>query len=197
MKKLIIFLLLTLNISFASITDYNYLTFAESLQIKNAGEFIYKTQQNLYTEQEADNIAYTIWDLTSQTNLGYEYVMAIIMTESRFNYKARSWCGAVGLMQIMPNTFVSVAKKNGLNYSLSDIYDIEKNIEVGIKYLDYLHNKYGRHDLVSAGYNGGPGNANKIVKDKYDSVPNETKDYIKKVKKHHEYFIFKLNEQDT
>lgn len=196
MKKLITILLFSISILFASANDYTYLSFNESMQIKNASDFILKTQGKLYTESEANDLAFTIWNETASTELEYEYVMAIIMTESRFNYKARSWCGAIGLMQIMPNTFVSIAKKNGLDYKHSDIYDIEKNIEIGIKYLDYLHQRYGKRDLISAGYNGGPGNANKWKKGQFNSIPKETKNYVKKVNEHREYFIFKLNDFD-
>lgn len=196
MKKLITILLFSVSVLFASINDYNYLSFNESLQIKNATDFILETQKTLYTEAEANDLAFTIWTETARTELEYEYVMAIIMTESRFNYKARSWCGAIGLMQIMPSTFMSIAKKNGLDYTRSDIYDIGKNIEIGVKYLDYLHQRYGHTDLISAGYNGGPGNANRWKKGQFDSIPNETKNYVKKVNEHRKYFIFKLNEYE-
>lgn len=193
MKKIIAIFLFLITFTFAS-TDYNYLTFTESLQIKNAADFIIQTQPKLYDDKKATDLAIHLWETANETELDYEYVMAIVMTESRFNYNARSWCGAVGLMQIMPKTFLSVSKKNGLNYSYNDIYDLKKNVRVGILYLDYLNRRYGHLDLVSAGYNGGPGTANKWKKEQFNKVPNETKNYVKKVNEHHKYFIFKLNE---
>lgn len=193
MKKIITTILFLVAFCFSA-TNYNYLSYNDGLQVKNATDFILEIQPKMYTPTEATDIALNIWEAANASSLEYEYIMAIVMTESRFNYKARSWCGAIGLMQIMPNTFVSVAKKNGLNYKYNDIYDVKKNIEIGVLYLDYLNQKYGDKDLVSAGYNGGPGAANKWKKEQFNRVPKETKKYVKKVNEHHEYFIFKLNE---
>lgn len=193
MKKIIITILFLVAFCFSA-TNYNYLSYNDGLQVKNATDFILEIQPKMYTSTEATDIALNIWEAANASSLEYEYIMAIVMTESRFNYKARSWCGAIGLMQIMPNTFVSIAKKNGLNYKYNDIYDVKKNIEIGVLYLDYLNQKYGDKDLVSAGYNGGPGAANKWKKEQFNRVPKETKKYVKKVNEHHEYFIFKLNE---
>ncbi len=76
--------------------------------------------------------------------------------ESCFDPKARSWAGAIGLMQIMPST----AQHLGLQGS--DIYNPEKNIEAAVRYLAELSNLFRgvpsaseRRYFVLAAYNGG------------------------------------------
>jgi len=76
--------------------------------------------------------------------------------ESTFDPKARSWAGAQGLMQIMPET----ARHLGL--AAADVYDPEKNIAAATKYLDELRGHFSdisdpkeRDNFVLAAYNGG------------------------------------------
>jgi len=76
--------------------------------------------------------------------------------ESTFDPHARSWAGAQGLMQIMPET----ARHLGL--AASDVYDPEKNIAAAAKYLNELRGHFSdiadpqeRDNFVMAAYNGG------------------------------------------
>lgn len=101
-----------------------------------------------------------------------ELVHSIIDVESNYNHKAVSPKGAMGLMQLMPET----AKK----YGVKDIYDPRQNIEGGIKYLKDLMKLYNRRtDYVLAAYNAGQ----EAIK-KYGGIPPypETKNYIEKIK---------------
>lgn len=96
---------------------------------------------------------------------------AVIQVESQFNPQAVSRTGAVGLMQLMPET----AKQLGVQ----NRYDPSQNIEGGAKYLRYLIERFeGNLEHAIASYNAGPLNV-----EKYGKVPpfKETKRYVTKV----------------
>ncbi len=77
-----------------------------------------------------------------------ELLMAVSWTESGFQPDAESAAGAIGLMQLMPDT----AEWLGV-----DPHDIVENIDGGAKFLRHLIDRFGRLDLVLAAYNAGPG----------------------------------------
>lgn len=178
MKKLLLIIMTSICLSFG---------FTNEAYISNAADLIMSVNKSV-TYPEAYEIAEHTWNATAETDLEYTYVLGIMMSESRFNVKARSNCGAMGLMQVMPSTFTAISTQHGLNYSVSDGYDIEKNIRVGVLFLDKLFRKYGHIDLVSAGYNGGPRAANHYRAGNYSYVPKQTMNYVRAVRKNEKYF---------
>lgn len=122
-------------------------------------------------------------------------IQAIIDTESSGNPNARSEVGAVGLMQLMPGT------ANDLGV---DPLDPVKNIEGGTRYYNQMRKKFPDMKTAIASYNWGPGNMAKAVAKveskgqkptwqnilKYNSVPTETEEYVKRV-------IKKLNQLEA
>ncbi len=81
-------------------------------------------------------------------------IMAIMKVESNFDHQAISKAGAVGLMQIMPQTAEWLINRNGGQRDLNNPVD---NIILGIQYLKYLYNLYdGDIDQVLRAYNAGP-----------------------------------------
>lgn len=119
-----------------------------------------------------------------------EMVLAVIKKESTFNPKAKSSVGAMGLMQLMPDT----AKWLGLK-DTSKLYDPATNIRYGIKYLRYLFGEFceipvenmdksaaENHSVKKAiaAFNAGPGNVRKYSREPYNGIPpfKETRSYI-------------------
>jgi soluble lytic murein transglycosylase-like protein len=97
-----------------------------------------------------------------------DLLKAVAKTESNFNPSATSRCGAMGVMQLMPET------AEGLG--VTDAYDAEQNVMGGAKLLSQLLGRYdGQTELALAAYNAGAGNV-----DKYGGVPpfEETQRYV-------------------
>lgn len=79
-----------------------------------------------------------------------ELLAALISVESRYNPKARSPKGAMGLTQLMPQT----AKRFGV----TNAYDVQQNLAGGAKYLAWLLETFGNDvQLALAGFNAGEG----------------------------------------
>lgn len=125
-------------------------------------------------------------------------VCGVIHTESHFDVEAESRVGAVGLMQIMPDTGEWIAKKMSLkDYSEGKLKDPETNIRMGCWYLNYLMDRFdGDMTLVLAGYNAGPNRVLQWLEDdrysldgKLTDIPyQETKEYVKKVQNAQEMY---------
>jgi len=114
-----------------------------------------------------------IMDYARKYNIPATLIHSVIAAESDYNPKAVSSKGAVGLMQLMPET--------AEQYGVTNSYDPRENIEGGVKYLKDLIRTYkGRTDLVLAAYNAG-----KEAIKKHKGIPPypETINFIRKVKK--------------
>jgi Soluble lytic murein transglycosylase and related regulatory proteins (some contain LysM/invasin domains) len=82
-------------------------------------------------------------------------IFAVINTESSFNPKAVSSAGAMGLMQLMPETFEWLLSKSGEELSTDALYTPEINIRYGTMLLAALYAEFGRWDTAYAAYNAG------------------------------------------
>lgn len=90
---------------------------------------------------------------------GYDpfLLTALIITESSFNNWARSRKGALGLMQIRPQTAVALAKETSHEWKgKPTLFDPGVNIALGAYYLDKLIKRFGEIDLALEAYNHGP-----------------------------------------
>ena len=81
---------------------------------------------------------------------------AVIREESKFNEQATSNSGALGLMQIMPDTGEWIAQQLNEDYGDDYLYDVDRNIRYGVWYLSELMLEFsGNKVLVLAAYNAG------------------------------------------
>ncbi len=90
-------------------------------------------------------------------NLEPALIYGVIHTESRFNPDAGSSVGAIGLMQIMPETFEWLMEKREETgkYTVDDLYKPEINIDYGSYLLRYFLDYYGNEKCAVAAYNAG------------------------------------------
>ena len=80
------------------------------------------------------------------------WIRAVIRIESNGNPKALSPKGAVGLMQLMPDTYAELRVRYGLGADATDPHD---NIVAGTAYLRDMHERFGTEGFIAA-YNAGP-----------------------------------------
>ncbi|MBD1821264.1 transglycosylase SLT domain-containing protein [Cyanobacteria bacterium FACHB-DQ100] len=131
----------------------------------------------------------TIENWSQQRQLNPMLVTALIRQESRFEPDIKSSVGAVGLMQVMPETGEYIA--NNIKVKQFKLADPETNIKFGTWYLDYTHLQYDNNSMLAvASYNAGPGavagwvsKAKSQDPDEFvEAIPySETRGYVKSV----------------
>ncbi len=131
-------------------------------------------------------------------NLDPYLVASVIWVESKFDANAESQKGAVGLMQIMPETGEWIAgKMEDSGFTADDLRNPKTSILYGCWYLGYLDSRFfGDQTLVLAAYNGGPGRVDDWLADEqYNENGNlvnipygETDDFVKRVERTYEIY---------
>jgi hypothetical protein len=101
--------------------------------------------------------------------------VALAYRESRLNPNTKNGTsGEIGLMQVMPNT------AKGMGFSVDDLRDPSKNIEIGLTYLKQGLDKFGDPVAAVAGYNAGH-NHPYFTNPEKNALPASTKDYLRSV----------------
>src|SRR5208283_3373064 len=118
-------------------------------------------------------------------------ILSVMREESRYEPVAQSVAGAVGLMQLMPQTAYKYNKKIKVNLkNTSELFNVRSNILIGSYYLRHLLDRFGSVPLALASYNGGEDTVSEwLKKRKYATVDefiedipyDETRNYVKKV----------------
>jgi soluble lytic murein transglycosylase len=107
---------------------------------------------------------------------------AVIYQESKFRVDARSSSGAIGLMQLRPDTAKGIAiRTGGSRFQTSDLYNPEINIRYGSWYLRHLLNKYDDEKLALAAYNAGQRNVDRWRAEGKEIQFSETRAYVDRV----------------
>jgi membrane-bound lytic murein transglycosylase F len=115
-----------------------------------------------------------------QIGWDWRLIASMVYQESNFNPKVESWAGAIGLMQIMPET--------GNYFGVANLWDPSQNIKVGVKFLKFLENQWAktvpdpqeRKKFVLASYNVGLSHvidAQKLTR-KYGKDPTRWEDNV-------------------
>ncbi|QSE97539.1 MltF family protein [Fulvivirga lutea] len=132
-------------------------------------------------------------DAATKLDWDWKLIVAQMYRESRFDPKAKSWAGAYGLMQLIPET--------GRRYGARNMFDPEQNINAAISYMDYLDSLWAktiddkrvRQKFVLASYNVGLGHVEdaRNLAEKYDHDPTQWEGNVAKylrLKSNKEYF---------
>ena len=112
-----------------------------------------------YSRQRREDAVYdTVLVAAAAYGVSPAMVLAVISTESDFRADARSPVGAIGLMQLMPDTFAFLRDEK-LKEALADdaVWDTAVNIRYGTYYLSYLFERFGTWETALAAYNAGEG----------------------------------------
>lgn len=125
---------------------------------------------SIYNPQEAERIANAIIDSSNRNHIDPKFVTAVFELESGFHNNAVSSAGALGIAQLMPETAA---------YLQADPYNIESNIDGGVRYLKELKDLWSDkgiyvYNYALASYNAGSGNV-------ANGIPAYTYDYINTV----------------
>jgi len=135
---------------------------------------------------------------SNQKQVDPALISAIVFVESRFNPKAQSSKGALGLMQVMPQTGKWVAEKIALpDFTDHNLLNPNLNIDIGIWYFRYLIDHFNQNEaLALAAYNAGMGYVERWIQSKLwdgnlvqlEKIPfPETRKYLFRI-----YFLKKV-----
>jgi soluble lytic murein transglycosylase-like protein len=140
----------------------------ESTQSANAKIVAANTRGHQASKEEIDS---SIVMAAARHNVDPNLVRAVVKVESNFNSNAVSHKGAIGLMQLMPQTARELKVKNP--------FDPDQNVDAGVRHLKYLLENYnGDVNLTLAAYNAGEGAVRRSA-----GVPHysETQNYVRRI----------------
>ncbi len=191
----------------------------EVLNAAGSNSVAYRFARAVIREQSGDRQDATVWqtafpthfaDLIAQNaeqaNVAPGLLQALIREESSFDPSARSHCGARGLMQLMPATARALAIKKGTALGhLNNLFDPQRNVELGSGYLGQLLKRFdGNPEAAAAAYNGGPTRVAGWLKlatagqyeEWVEEMPlDETRNYVKDVLASADVYRFRLSNQ--
>ncbi|WP_315769890.1 MULTISPECIES: lytic transglycosylase domain-containing protein [unclassified Bradyrhizobium] len=134
----------------------------------------------------AEAIATSVSEAARRFDIPEGWIHAVMRIESGGDRRARSPKGAIGLMQIMPETWRDLRARYNLG---ADPFDPRDNILAGAAYLRELHDRYGMRGVLAA-YNAGPGRYEHHLATG-QPLPDETRAYVAKLS-----FLVKAEQTD-
>jgi len=165
-------------------------TYLDSLAINNIQSLADATMNRRMINEEA-KVKAILGNFNDYTDVvSRDFIEASIIVESRYDPRAISHTGAKGVMQFTRAAW----KEFGEGAYLPNVYNMEKNIDAGIKFYKWMEKEYAsRHprwngltiaekqDLLGAGYNGGPYG---LIKKDWDisSMREESREHVVKIR---------------
>jgi soluble lytic murein transglycosylase-like protein len=121
----------------------------------------------------SDRIAAAVAEAVQRFGLPGSWIRAVMRRESAGDARATSPKGAMGLMQLMPDTWITLRAELQLGL---DPYDVHDNVLAGAAYLRQLYDQFGADGFLAA-YNAGPQRYLDFVS-KGRPLPDETRAYV-------------------
>lgn len=115
-----------------------------------------------------------IAEATQRFGIPAQWIIAVMRAESSNDPRAVSPSGAMGLMQIMPDTWAALRSRHGL---CPDPHQPRCNILAGTAYLREMWDRYGNARAMLAAYNAGPGRYDAYL-ETGRALPAETRAYV-------------------
>jgi soluble lytic murein transglycosylase len=155
------------------------------LVVAGAAAWVYESEPDWYLRTryplEYDHI---VRGHAKNHDLDPALLAAVIYAESRFDPNARSEAGAVGLMQLLPETAKGIAlRTGGSRFVVADLRDPEINVRYGSWYLDHLLDRYSDAELALAAYHAGQGNVDRWRRNGLGVAFPETRSYVDEVER--------------
>lgn len=115
------------------------------------------SHQSALNREEVRAAAEAVVEESARYEIPLDLVLAVIQVESGYHNFARSYVGALGLMQIMPHTGRTLARELDIEWRGAEtLFEPVTNVRMGTYYLGYLHQRYGSYPAALAAYNWGP-----------------------------------------
>jgi len=154
--------------------------FVLSLGIAGAAAWAYESEPDWYLRTRYPlEYAHIVRGYAKHHDLDPALLAAVIYAESRFDPSARSAAGAVGLMQLLPDTAKGIAlRTGGTQFVVADLRVPEINVRYGSWYLDHLLDRYGGSTLALAAYHAGQGNVDRWRREGSGIAFPETRAYV-------------------
>lgn len=121
-----------------------------------------------------DPYAAPIAEAAQRFGIPAHWIAAVLRTESAGEARAISSAGAMGLMQIMPDTWAELRARHRLG---DDPFAVRDNIMAGAAYLREMFDRYGNVGAMLAAYNAGPGRYDEYLATGRP-LPAETRAYV-------------------
>ncbi len=155
------------------------------LAVAGAAAWVVETEPDVYLRARYP-LEYEHIVRTHARNHGLDpaFVAAVVYVESRFDPNAESAAGAIGLMQLLPDTAKGIAlRTGGKRFVVADLRDPEINVRYGTWYLEHLRDRYDDMELGLAAYHAGQGNVDHWRAEGLGIVFPETRDYVDEVER--------------
>ena len=121
-------------------------------------------------------VAAAVAEASRRFDVPEPWIRAVMRVESRGNATIVSRAGAIGLMQVMPETYAELRRRLGLG---GNPFNIRDNVLAGTAYMREMHDRYGMVGMAGA-YNAGPRRWEQHLAG-IRPLPGETVDYLRKL----------------